>query len=97
MAKKTIDHNEILEWAKKHEGVPEIIDHPDAKHDEIGIRINFPGPEDDSYFGKDDKTHVKTSWEKFFEVFEEKKLTFVYREEQFEADPSDSYWFDRRE
>ena len=48
MEKTTTDHEEIKKWVEKYQGKPEVIDHPTAHGDTVGLRINFPGSTDES-------------------------------------------------
>lgn len=81
MAKVTTDHEEIRKWVEKLGGAPELIDHKDAQHDQIGIRINFPGAQDDVYHS-DANPPRKISWEEFFKIFDEHGLGFEYDDDE---------------
>jgi hypothetical protein len=94
MQKITTNHHEIKSWAEKHQGIPELVDHKDARHDRIGLRINFPGPVDDALLSETNPPQ-KITWEKFFAIFEEQGLAFEYdNEEKF---PDRAYRFANRE
>jgi hypothetical protein len=90
----TTDHKIIKDWIIKHKGFPEIIDAPDATGDERGIRINFPGDEDDKFLDK--RELHETTWEDFFQLFEEQLLAFEYSDSEYKSDPSMSYHFIKR-
>ena len=53
MEKTTTDHEEIKEWVEKYQGKPEVIDHPTAHGDTVGLRINFPGSTDEDMLSAD--------------------------------------------
>ncbi|RJQ26501.1 hypothetical protein C4577_03285 [Candidatus Parcubacteria bacterium] len=74
----TVDHQEIVNWAKKHNALPEVIDDPDAGSDDIGIRLDIAGRADDQYLSTD-RISKLISWSDFFDKFEEMKLAFVYK------------------
>ncbi|RJQ38043.1 hypothetical protein C4559_02360 [Candidatus Microgenomates bacterium] len=85
MVRTTINHKEIMEWAKKHRGKPQIIDDPTAGSDTPGIRINFPGIPDDVFLSE---TKIRDiSWNEFFKEFDDNNLAFVYMDEIVSNDP----------
>lgn len=90
----SVDHETIKKWIIKHKGKPEIIDDPDANGDEIGIRVDFPGPDDDRFFDANEIREIP--WEEFFKIFEDQQLAFEY-EAEVGYDPSLSYRFLKRE
>lgn len=94
MGKTTTDHEEIKRWAMMHQGNPQLLDHTQAEGDKVGIRINFPGPEDDTYLSEDHPPK-DISWEEFFRIFDDQGLAFVYETERI-GDPSLAYRFSRR-
>lgn len=96
MDKTSFDHNEIRQWAEKHNGTPQIIDHETAQGDKVGIRINFPGHNDEELLSVDVKPH-DISWDEFFQIFDERGLALEYTDKIPEYDPNDSYRFLRRE
>lgn len=93
--KSTTDHAEIQKWAAKYDGKPQLIDDMDAKGDQIGLRIDFPGRKDDPLFGKDKIRDI--SWEEFFEKFEELELGFIYDDIENLKDPGSVSRFVKRE
>lgn len=95
MEKTTIDHEAIKRWAMMHQGNPQCINHVQAEGDKVGIRINFPGPDDDTFLS-DDHPPKDISWDEFFRIFDDQGLAFVYEEES-RGDPSLAYRFRRRE
>ena len=79
---QTTDHDTIRKWVEDRGGVPAGVEDT-GREDGPGIlRIDFP----DS--SGDDGNLVTTSWDVFFEKFEEKKLAFVYQEETSDGDVS---------
>jgi hypothetical protein len=72
----TTDHQEIKNWIISHKGHPQIIDHNDATGDMLGLRINFPGSNDESYGIRSDSKNI--DWDSFFKVFDEQSLAFEY-------------------
>lgn len=95
MDKVTTDHNVIKKWVERHNGKPQIIDHPTAEGDKPGIRIQFPAIRDDTELS-DDTMPRDISWDEFFKIFDEEGLELEYRD-QIPADyPSDAYRFLRR-
>lgn len=95
MEKTTTDHKEIQQWVEKHQGKPEMIDHPGAQGDTVGLRINFPGSNDEEFLSADTQPKY-IPWEKFFEIFEEENLAFIYKEKDELGDPSYAYRFIKR-
>lgn len=91
MTKITIDHEKIKKWVIKNKGRPAVIDDPQAGSDDVGIRIDFPGKKDESLLRENVSPDV--TWERFFKIFEDKKLAFLYQERAKYHDPSMSYRF----
>lgn len=96
MEKITTDHNEIKIWVEKYQGKPEVIDHPSAQGDTVGLRINFPGSNDEEYLSSDTQPKY-IPWDKFFEIFEEQELAFMYTDAEKMPDPSYAYRFIKRD
>lgn len=74
----TTNHEEIKTWAEKHNGKPAMIMVPEADDEAEGIRIDFPG-ESDEVLLSEARPSVEIDWEKFFAIFEKKRLLFVYK------------------
>ncbi len=91
-SKETTNHGEIQRWAEAHGGQPAVIDHPHARADKRGIRIDFPGKRDDAI---KDITHP-VSWDEFFRVFEEQQLLLAYDDDPTDEDPAMWYHFEPR-
>ena len=92
MQKTTSDHAEIRKWAEGLGGKPTIIDHPVARADKLGIRIDFPG---ESHEMLQSETRP-ASWDEFFLILDEQGLLLSYEEEPHGGDPSDWYRFEKQ-
>lgn len=88
----TDNHEEILSWADKFAGSPQLIVDATTK-EAIGLRIDFPGDKDDAYLS--DTHPVKnTTWDGFFIQFERLHLAFSYDNSiPNPTDPSTLYKF----
>lgn len=68
-SKTTTDHDEIRKWAKSRDGKPAKV------RDEGGkggiLRIDFGKPED---------SLEPIEWEEFFQIFDDRKLAFLYQD-----------------
>ncbi len=93
MQKTTSDHREIRRWAERLGGKPAIMDHPFARADKLGIRIDFPGETHEVLM-----TETRAaSWDEFFKIFEEQQLLLSYEENPTGSDPTEWYRFERRD
>ncbi len=92
MERTTRDHKEIRKWAEARGGVPTLIDHPIARADKVGIRIDFPGETHEVLMSE---TRPAT-WDEFFQIFEEQKLLLSYDVDPVADDPTDWYHFEKR-
>jgi hypothetical protein len=91
----TVDHDEIRSWAEQNGGRPQLLDDPSAGSDRPGIRIDFPGPNDEAFLAA--ASHARDiSWDEFFDLFERLQLLFVYQKEINDQDRSSSYRFEPR-
>lgn len=93
MQRLTSDHEEIKNWAEGRGGSPAILDHPIARADKIGIRIDFPGESHEVLMSE----KRPATWDEFFKVFEDQQLLFSYDDQAGGGDPSDWYRFERRD
>ncbi len=93
MQKTTRDHSEIQGWAEKHGGQPMIIDHPLARADKRGIRIEFPGESREVLMSQT----YSTSWDEFFRIFEDQELLLSYEAEPSGGDPTEWYHYEKRQ
>lgn len=88
----TTNHSEIKKWIEEHYGTPEIIDEKVAGADNIGIRVNLPGKEDERFLSDKHINH-SINWEKFFDIFEKQNLAFEYTNDENMIDTSMNYRF----
>jgi hypothetical protein len=70
----TQDHDEIRRWAEAWDGRPQVFDNPRAGSDPVGLRINFPGPRDDTFLPGGSNAPREVSWEEFFAHFDRLEL-----------------------
>jgi hypothetical protein len=68
MAKRTKDKEKIRTWAEKRDGEPARVAGTESL-----LRIDFPR-------GNPEENLEKIRWEEFFEIFDNKDLTFLYEE-----------------
>ena len=93
MERTTSDHYEIQAWAESLGGRPMIIDHPFARADKVGIRIDFPGETHEVLM-----TETRPStWDEFFRVFEEQGLLLTFDDDPTGTDPTEWYRFEKRD
>lgn len=93
----TIDHDEIRRWADEHHAQPEVFITPGVGNPEPGIRLNFPGDQDDAFLS-DNTENQPASWNEFFTHFENMQLAFLYDPAVTEKyDLSLSYQFIKRD
>jgi hypothetical protein len=79
----TQDHDDIRSWAEARGAQPATV--PGTEHgDHLGVlRFDFPG------YGGEDLEHVE--WDRWFDTFDRRNLTFVYQERK--KDGSQSNFF----
>lgn len=70
----TTDHEEIRRWAEERGGKPAAVVSSDEEKIAGGLRIDFPGLDND-----EDLREI--TWTEFFDKFEEQNLVFMYNEE----------------
>ncbi|WP_274425850.1 hypothetical protein [Chelativorans sp. YIM 93263] len=75
-ASTTTDHQTIREWAESRNGKPARV-----KGSSPGgiLRIDFGEPEE---------SLEEISWDEFFQIFEDRKLAFLYQERTDSGDTS---------
>jgi hypothetical protein len=95
MQKVTTNHDEIRQWSERVGARPAVIDHADAGGDKVGLRLDFPGRDDEAEL-PDGVEKGTISWEDFFERFEEQQLEFIFEEEPNEEDKTQWYRFGKR-
>ena len=77
----TTNHDEIQHWAESRGGHPASVKATASADDPGIIRIDFPG-----YSGGQNLT--PTSWDEFFDKFEEKNLAFIYQDKTASGETS---------
>jgi hypothetical protein len=80
-SKTTTDHKEIRKWVESHGGHPATVKRTTKNHEPGVLRIDFPG-----FSGED--TLEEVEWDSWFEVFEDRKLAFIYQEHTADGKPS---------
>ncbi|MDQ3946471.1 MAG: bifunctional DNA primase/polymerase [Actinomycetota bacterium] len=80
----TTDHEEIRRWVEEHGGRPAGVRGTGDADDPGILRIDFPGGT-----GQDQLEH--TTWDEWFEKFDENNLAFLYQTEK--ASGEDSTFF----
>ena len=48
----TLDHAEIRSSVEENGGRPQVLDDPSAGSDPVGIRIDFPSPQDEQFLAE---------------------------------------------
>lgn len=88
-SKTTDNHERIKQWVKHRDGKPALMDGivPEHRGGEM-LRISFMD-------GRDGPLH-EISWDKFFEIFDDNNLLFLYQEETEDGKKSKFYRFIRR-
>src|SRR4051812_39185648 len=72
-AQTTTDHDEIRRWAESRSGRPSLVPTSGAKGKrKSGGILRFD-------FGPKDEKLEETSWDEFFQVFDESDLAFLYQ------------------
>lgn len=85
-SKITTDHEEIQKWAEGRQGKPAVV--KDTAGADGILRVNFPG--------FSEKSLDEISWEKFFKIFDDKKLAFLCQEKTKEGELSRFFKFVKR-
>ena len=80
----TTDHDEIRRWVEGHDGRPALVRGTEADDGSGVLRIDFPGGA-----GEDELATI--DWDRWFEVFDDKELAFLYQGEK--ASGEDSTFF----
>ena len=71
----TTDHDEIRRWAEARGAKPATVARTHKKGETGVIRLDFPG-----FSGENSLEEI--SWDEFFETFEDRKLAFLYQDEE---------------
>jgi hypothetical protein len=76
MIKTTSDLEIIKGWAEQFSARPQLIDDPKAKGNEVGIRLDLPGNEDDAFLPENEVRYI--TWEEFHQELNKQQLIFQY-------------------
>ncbi len=72
-SKTTRDHDTIKEWVEARDGKPALVKGTGDNAKGSGLlRINFPGGAEESL--------ENIPWDKFFSIFDENNVSFLYQE-----------------
>jgi competence ComEA-like helix-hairpin-helix protein len=74
-AKRTTDHQAIMDWVEARGGVPAHVKRTGDKGDPGMLRIDYPG------FGGENSLEP-LDWDTWFEAFEANGLAFLYQDEK---------------
>ena len=94
--KTAISEDEIKNWVENHGGKPAIIDDPEIKTDEIGLRIDWPGEKDESMLSEARHETKDISWNEFFLLMKTHNLVFMYSEQE-DINPTWRYKFGNKD
>lgn len=87
--RSTTDHSTIKKWVEERKGKPGLAkDNKETGRAGGLLRLSFPG---DSTGNVD-----KLPWDKFFTIFDENNLKFVYREEPEGESKSTEFQFENK-
>lgn len=85
-SKTTKDHSTIKKWAEERDGKPAVVKGTGDTGKGGGLlRINFPG------YAEENLEDI--SWDKFFTIFDENNLKFLYQEETKDGEESRFFKF----
>jgi competence ComEA-like helix-hairpin-helix protein len=74
-AKRTTDHQTIIDWVESHGGQPAHVKRTGAQGDPGMLRIDYPG-----FSGSDSLEPL--DWDSWFDAFEANQLAFLYQDEK---------------
>jgi hypothetical protein len=80
-AQVSTDHDFIRHWVEDRGGKPAVVKRTHGKRGPGVFRIDYPG-----FSGED--TLEAVDWEEFFDVFDRRKLAFLYQEKTADGKPS---------
>lgn len=89
---KTTNHETIKEWVEARNGKPALVKGTGNGDTGKGgglLRINFPGGAEESL--------ENIEWKKFFTIFDENNLQFLYQEETKDGEESRFFKFINKE
>jgi hypothetical protein len=69
-SEKITDHKKIKKWIEERKGRPAIVKSTDNYESGI-LRVDFQEP---------DESLEEIPWDRFFEIFEERKLAFLHQD-----------------
>lgn len=78
----TTDHDTIRKWIEQRDGTPSVVKGTEDEEGEGILRIDFAE--------RDDRLE-EIPWDKFFEIFEDRGLAFLYQDRT--ADGKESRFF----
>lgn len=85
-SKTTTNHDTIKKWAEERDGKPALVSQTKDSGKGGGLlRINFPG------YAEDNLENI--SWDKFFTIFDENNLEFLYQNETKDGGQSKFFKF----
>lgn len=71
-AQQTTDHDVIREWIEARDGHPAVV-RASQQGDSGILRVDYPG-----YSGQEALERI--SWDRFFSIFEDNELAFLYQD-----------------
>ncbi|HET8839560.1 MAG TPA: hypothetical protein VFM82_11265 [Flavobacteriaceae bacterium] len=78
-SKTTTSHQTIQNWAEERDGKPAIVNGTSNDNSTL-LRLNFPD------FSEENLKEI--SWDRFFEIFDDNDLQFLYQEETKDGEKS---------
>lgn len=90
VSKITINHEEIVTWAKNHKAIPVKVKNTGSDKDAGILRFDFPGGA-----GKDKLEEL--TWDEWFSKFEANKLALLYQEHKKSGEDSTFFKLVHRE
>jgi len=84
----TIDHQEIRRWAGARDAQPVLARPAEGEPPEAPERLDFVLGDAAPPGGT---THEPISWERFFELFDERELALLYRDEERDGSTSRAF------
>src|SRR3954465_1094948 len=79
-AQLTVDHEQIRNWVEDRDGKPACVKGT-SKGNSCLLRIDFPG-------GAGAESLEEMSWDDFFDVFDKRKLAFLYQDHKADGESS---------
>lgn len=85
---RTTDHETIRHWIEEHGGRPARVSQPKKSRGGGILRVDF---------GEKEDALEEISWDTFFDIFEDRKLAFLYQDQTEKGDDSRFNKFVRRD